>query len=64
MDSTPELVNLLHDMAALLPSQRPSFADVLARLVELRDTTSEEVMKEPVPSVDREPWASHIKEEK
>lgn len=64
MDSTPELVNLLHDMAALLPSQRPSFADVLARIVELRNTTSEAVMKEAVPRMDCEMWASHIKEEK
>jgi hypothetical protein len=62
--SVPDLVDLLERMTIIPPSERPSFADVLAEFTEIQRTTSDETMAESVPLSDYSHWASHIKEEK
>jgi hypothetical protein len=63
MTSTPDLSQLLADMSADLPSDRPTAKEALDRLRKIRAGTSDAVLHEAVPEEHQDYLPSHLRKE-
>lgn len=64
IESVSELITLFREMTDGDPLRRPRFAEVLERLIKIREATPEATMQESVLQGHTSAWAWHVREEK